>query len=308
MAPDKNSKNKRSRQDNNSSDNNPGPPSTPPPSPSSQYKKPTQKARLTNKQAVENQRQREKKKDKERRCGEDSDEIRQLKEQLEAAQAEARVAMEKMANMDAVKEKAKQTVASESVKRPSNLSKITVRDIRRHLGLEGRDHDREWHRICSTLRRCFAAGRIDWSAGWKGQKLQRLGRIYDVVDKAFPPMRRFENQWATEFLAKEYFASHKTYDKCADDPNKIVVVPPLSNCDKEPSPDSDEGPRLVSPVASSSAVTLDGAPSAAALFDDDLDKLTENDDEDEEEEEEEEEEYTGKGKGKAKGGKGSTDR
>lgn len=36
------------------------------------------------------------------------------------------------------------------------------------------------------------------------------------IEAEFPQLRRFQNNWATEFLAKEAFNAHKTYLNCKD--------------------------------------------------------------------------------------------
>ncbi|KAG7097288.1 hypothetical protein E1B28_004653 [Marasmius oreades] len=207
-------------------------------------------------------------------------------------------------NEDDTRKSFKKSKAQDTIKRPSNLSKVTVGDIRCHLGLDGPEGDQEWNRIRSTLRRCLTAGKIEWSKGWRDQKLHRLIRIYDAVDEACPAMRQFENQWATQFLAKEYFASHKTYGSCAFNPDtcrgrhrckhRVVLQSPPSGTS-----------RSQTPVAGSSGMTGQTRRDNSgeqdidmAAIPQDLPLLTDCEDE-EGSEGEERRDVIGKGKGKA---------
>ncbi|KAF8877396.1 hypothetical protein BD779DRAFT_1475273, partial [Infundibulicybe gibba] len=69
----------------------------------------------------------------------------------------------------------------------------------------------------STVRDYLRAGRVEWSRGWKGQRVRKLGKIYDAIEAEFPVLRRFLGSWGTEYLVKAAFNSHRTYTACKDD-------------------------------------------------------------------------------------------
>ncbi|KAL0571932.1 hypothetical protein V5O48_010033 [Marasmius crinis-equi] len=195
----------------------------------------------------------------------DSEEVRKLKERAEAAGAQLKTANDELSTMQSASENSATPLAdNNSIEQPKSLSKTKVKHIRQHLNLVGHDHNRKWNKICA--------------------------------DEMAPKLKRFKNQWATEFLAKDYFKSHKTYKKCANNPNTYCG----RHCSKSPTPP---------PVASTSAITLNGQENGPeALFEGDLPGLSSDEDEDGNgaSDEEEDDEYqdkdkhsVGKGKGKA---------
>ncbi|KAJ7718166.1 hypothetical protein B0H16DRAFT_426071 [Mycena metata] len=101
-----------------------------------------------------------------------------------------------------------------SIARPSNMSKITVADIRDHLDLTGSENDQAWSSLRTSIRRFMDAGMLDINQGWKAQDTRRLIKVYDAIEEAHPELERFRSQWATTFLVHEAFAGQKTYKNC----------------------------------------------------------------------------------------------
>lgn len=76
---------------------------------------------------------------------------------------------------------------------------------------------------------------LEWDLPWKEQKNIKLARMYNSVrllyltlyitshlfsqvEEAFPSLRRFRNQWAVAYLAREAFVGHKSYGICKKRP------------------------------------------------------------------------------------------
>ncbi|KAJ7136259.1 hypothetical protein C8R46DRAFT_1361944 [Mycena filopes] len=103
---------------------------------------------------------------------------------------------------------------SRSILRPSNMSKVTVTDIREHLGLAGSENDQAWSSLRTSIRRFMSAGMLEMDQGWKAQDTRRLIKVYDAIEEAHPDLERFRGQWATAFLVHESFTGQKTYNNC----------------------------------------------------------------------------------------------
>ncbi|KAJ7108729.1 hypothetical protein C8R44DRAFT_636016 [Mycena epipterygia] len=106
-----------------------------------------------------------------------------------------------------------------SVPKPHNMSRVTVNDVREHLGLAGADNDQTWSDLRTSIRRFMDVGMLDKSCNWKGQDSRRLIKIYDaaslfLVEEAHPDLERFHSQWGTSFLVHESFLAQKTYQHC----------------------------------------------------------------------------------------------
>ncbi|KAJ7165752.1 hypothetical protein C8R46DRAFT_1096159, partial [Mycena filopes] len=93
-----------------------------------------------------------------------------------------------------------------SIARPNNMSKVTVADIRDHLGLAGSENDQMWSSLRTSIRRFMHAGMLEMDQSWKAQDTRRLIKVYDAIEEAHPDLERFRGQWATAFL--------KTYKNC----------------------------------------------------------------------------------------------
>ncbi|KAJ7162022.1 hypothetical protein C8R46DRAFT_1037315 [Mycena filopes] len=103
---------------------------------------------------------------------------------------------------------------SRSIARPSNMSKVTVTDIRDHLDLGGSENDQAWSSLRTSIRRFMNAGMLEMEQGWKAQDTRRLIKVYDAIEEAHPDLERFRGQWATAFLVHESFTGQKTYKNC----------------------------------------------------------------------------------------------
>ncbi|KAF8880389.1 hypothetical protein BD779DRAFT_1473849 [Infundibulicybe gibba] len=114
------------------------------------------------------------------------------------------------------KDRAQHNAAAATVR----MNRVTTKLIRRHMGLEGVEHKAEWTDIRSTVREYLRAGHIQWSLGWKEQLALKLGKIYNAIEAEVPALQRFRSSWATEYLAKTSFASHKSYETCKNDGSK----------------------------------------------------------------------------------------
>ncbi|KAK1229009.1 hypothetical protein PQX77_007936 [Marasmius sp. AFHP31] len=217
--------------------------STPPRSSSRRHRRPTDKAAYTEGEQAERVKEAERKKQRRKElCAQeeqlvqhrdDSDEVRELKERALAAEAQARAAQEEVIRMKTAEANSPSAITEcgELIPRPRNLSNVKVEDLRRHLKLEGRKNKSQWSRI--------------------------------RVDEAAPLMRRFKNQWGTEFLAREFFSTHKTYKNCANNPSPYCGRIHEARLGSSRSPSSGPDPSTprsqtpVPPVASTSTVTLD---------------------------------------------------
>ncbi|KAJ7181158.1 hypothetical protein C8R46DRAFT_1211424 [Mycena filopes] len=89
---------------------------------------------------------------------------------------------------------------SRSIARPSNMSKVTVSDIRDHLDLAGSENDKAWNDLRTGVCRFIDAGMLNMSQGWKAQETRRLIKVYDAIEEAYPDLERFSSRWATAFL------------------------------------------------------------------------------------------------------------
>ncbi|KAJ7774068.1 hypothetical protein B0H16DRAFT_1713901 [Mycena metata] len=101
-----------------------------------------------------------------------------------------------------------------SIARPSNMSKVTISEIRDHLELGGDENDQTWSDLRTSIRRFMDAGMLDKNQSWKGQETRRLIKVYDAIEEAHPDLERFRNQWATAYLVHESFTGQKTYTNC----------------------------------------------------------------------------------------------
>ncbi|KAF8892957.1 hypothetical protein BD779DRAFT_1669972 [Infundibulicybe gibba] len=165
----------------------------------------------------------------------DSDEIQQLRALIHAVQARCDAAEQELSTTRAQLEHnntfASGGSASTSnnmigeqnpiiIPRPSRTSQTSIHDIRCHMDLKGPEHDLEWARVRAVVREYLISGRIEWDLGWKAQSTQRLGKIYDAIEEKFPALRRFRSSWATEYLTRNAFNNHKTYETCKNDKTK----------------------------------------------------------------------------------------
>ncbi|KAJ7497525.1 hypothetical protein FB451DRAFT_1211791 [Mycena latifolia] len=139
----------------------------------------------------------------------DSSEIRELRAALIRTQGERDAAEAAATRAARAKRPPTRTIA-----RPSNMSKVTIADIREHLELAGAENDQAWSDLRTSIRRFMDAGMLDKNSGWKDQDSRRLLKIYDAVEAEYPNLERFRGQWATAFLVHESFGAQKTYKSC----------------------------------------------------------------------------------------------
>ncbi|KAF8871342.1 hypothetical protein BD779DRAFT_1478287 [Infundibulicybe gibba] len=147
----------------------------------------------------------------------DDNEVQQLRALLYAAEAERDAAERELLTVQAELDRDAPDIDDEPIPRPSRISNSSVRLLRHHMNLVGSEHDIEWIRMRSVIRDYLRAGRIQWGLRWKEQPTRRLSKIYDAIEDDLPVLRRFQNSWATEYLAKNSFNGHKTYERCKDD-------------------------------------------------------------------------------------------
>ncbi|KAJ7478505.1 hypothetical protein FB451DRAFT_1172836 [Mycena latifolia] len=70
------------------------------------------------------------------------------------------------------------SVPNESVIRPKNASKITVREIRAELG-----YDKiRWNSFRSYCRDATTSARLNWDANWKSQRSEKLSMAYNAIE------------------------------------------------------------------------------------------------------------------------------
>ncbi|KAF8873268.1 hypothetical protein BD779DRAFT_1477100 [Infundibulicybe gibba] len=153
----------------------------------------------------------------------DNEEMQRLKELLHSTQAILSATEEELSAARAQVESSNALAADggdELIPRPKRMDHVNIKRIRRYMNLEGDEHKDEWTNIRSTVREYLRAGRIQWSLGWKEQKSLKLGKIYNAIEAEVPALRRFRGSWATEYLAKHSFGSHRSYETCKNDGSK----------------------------------------------------------------------------------------
>ncbi|KAJ6583572.1 hypothetical protein DFH09DRAFT_1436108 [Mycena vulgaris] len=120
----------------------------------------------------------------------DTAEVRELRAALARAQGERNAAEAAVYKPHG----RRQGPVSRSIPRPRNLATVTIRRIRDHLDLAGREHDQAWADLRTDVRRFMDAGLLNLNVGWKEQDNRRLGKVYDAIDAAHPELERFRGQ------------------------------------------------------------------------------------------------------------------
>ncbi|KAJ7261659.1 hypothetical protein C8J57DRAFT_1719778 [Mycena rebaudengoi] len=121
------------------------------------------------------------------------------------------------------------SIPDESINRPKNASKITMRAIRAELGYD----KTRWNSfrvralfvfiaipVLSALsmksycRDAATSARLNWDGNWKLQRSEKLSMAYNAIEAAFPETRRFEGQWAIDRTVKQCWNNRKNYRNC----------------------------------------------------------------------------------------------
>ncbi|KAK7037176.1 hypothetical protein R3P38DRAFT_2771180 [Favolaschia claudopus] len=144
----------------------------------------------------------------------DSDEVRQLRASLARARGERDAA-------EAAGSASRPTRSLPTISRPRQLSQLTIRELRRVLGMDGSAADAKWNDLRKQTRRFMDAGLLRLDLGWKDQNPRQLLKVYDAasqfyIEDVFEPLKRCSNHWATEFLVHDSFSSQKAYENCKD--------------------------------------------------------------------------------------------
>ncbi|KAK7014530.1 hypothetical protein R3P38DRAFT_3205392 [Favolaschia claudopus] len=139
----------------------------------------------------------------------DSDEVRQLRASLARARGERDAA-------EAAGSASRPTRSLPTIPRPRQLSQLTIRELRRILGMDGSAADAKWNDLRKKTRRFMDAGLLRLDLGWKDQNPRQLLKLYDAIEDVFEPLKRCSNHWATEFIVHDSFSSQKAYENCKD--------------------------------------------------------------------------------------------
>ncbi|KAF7299575.1 hypothetical protein HMN09_00962700 [Mycena chlorophos] len=144
--------------------------------------------------------------------------IRELEAEKGAIQAEADAAKAEAA---ALREQQRHpspstpSASNDTILRPKNLSKVTMRELRTTLGYT----QSRWNAAGTHTRFACQAARLDPELKWQAQDSKKIAKMANVVHVDFPETRRFENDWGIKFIAAQTFSGSKSYRRCADDPN-----------------------------------------------------------------------------------------
>ncbi|KAI0692137.1 hypothetical protein C8T65DRAFT_745275 [Cerioporus squamosus] len=113
--------------------------------------------------------------------------------------------------------------------------------IQEEMGLD--DHD--YHVIQQDLHKICHASGLDWTIDFRRQKSENVALLYRAARNKHPILQKYENDWATAELVKQYFqnarghARHKGY---------LPPAPPRagsSNANRENRPGNRRGARSV---------------------------------------------------------------
>ncbi|KAF7295927.1 hypothetical protein HMN09_01136700 [Mycena chlorophos] len=107
------------------------------------------------------------------------------------------------------------TMSSETILRPRNASKTTIKELRRLLGYDRR----RWIALRTCVRFAVLAADLDNNAVWKAQHHEKVAIVAEIVHVDFPETKCFEAAWGLELLARRSFRSQKSYRRCVDDPS-----------------------------------------------------------------------------------------
>ncbi|GJF00483.1 hypothetical protein PsYK624_167710 [Phanerochaete sordida] len=86
--------------------------------------------------------------------------------------------------------------------------------LQEEMGLEGSlDGDRMYNMILATVRELAHAARLDLSRQYREVAAEDLSRIFSMARKIHPYLARFQNDWATAEILKQYLSSARRYGK-----------------------------------------------------------------------------------------------
>ncbi|KAF7347011.1 hypothetical protein MVEN_01454200 [Mycena venus] len=102
------------------------------------------------------------------------------------------------------------SIPDESIDRPKNASKISMRVIREELGYD----KTRWNSFRSYCRDAATSARLNWDGNWKSQRSEKLSMAYNAIEEAFPETRRFQGQWAIDRTVKQCWDNRKNYRNC----------------------------------------------------------------------------------------------
>lgn len=86
--------------------------------------------------------------------------------------------------------------------------------LQEEMGLtDDEDGDRIYNMILSTVRELAHAARIDLSRPYRDVPAEDLSRIFSMARKIHPFLLRFQNDWATAAILKQYMSSTRRYGK-----------------------------------------------------------------------------------------------
>ncbi|KAI0273449.1 hypothetical protein BC834DRAFT_965975 [Gloeopeniophorella convolvens] len=171
-------------------------------------------------------------------------EIRRLKASIRQYQAECDAALSKLksslrtpsiaSSPDEDEDEDEDEESTESlIPFPQYLSRVKFGDIRDHLGLMDDKYEPEWRRVKAVVWFTLNRSSLDRSRSFTQQGITKQLDVYDAIEREVPELRRFENSWATSFLAKRVYrrqAAHRRRRNLVIDafgqPSRPPVTPP----------------------------------------------------------------------------------
>ncbi|KAK7016469.1 hypothetical protein R3P38DRAFT_3202609 [Favolaschia claudopus] len=158
--------------------------------------------------------------------------LRQTREAQRSAQLDQAARKQRKARRKVLK--ARQAEDALTVEHPDDSDELTIRELRRILGMDGATADAKWNDLRKQTRRFMDAGLLRLDLGWKDQNPRQLLKVYDAasqfcilshryrylirrqIEDIFEPLKRCSNHWATEFIVHDSFSSQKAYENCKD--------------------------------------------------------------------------------------------
>ncbi|KAI0738752.1 hypothetical protein BC629DRAFT_307345 [Irpex lacteus] len=81
------------------------------------------------------------------------------------------------------------------------------------MGLAGPEGDQLYNMILSTVRELVHAARIDLSREYRHVSAEVLSRVFASARRIHPYLARFERDWATAAIVKQYMSSARRYGR-----------------------------------------------------------------------------------------------
>ncbi|QRW10237.1 hypothetical protein RhiLY_09236 [Ceratobasidium sp. AG-Ba] len=118
-------------------------------------------------------------------------------------------------------------------------SEYSMRQLREDVGCAGKKNKRRWLTMRAHARSAISRADLDLNYTWLGNQKSDLGLAINHVSEAIPELRRFDRNWAAEYLLVETFNHLRNYAQHAGEPKKRKK----RHSSEEPSSGSEEEER-----------------------------------------------------------------